>query len=185
MLFSLEFIEIVAIQFALYLQRHILAIAEITTKNINYFIILYFFQYALQQYICLSNLFSRKSKPKQNEYMKSSYIDRTYLIKQNETGLMQHYCWAWWWDVNFLYCTGTKLDEVIHNNMFWHGCLHLWFTSWGVKNGKSSCGENVDYARPRRNNINKKYHRIIFLYKVNSTLTFGKKNQSCLLNQIQ
>ena len=83
MLFSLEFIEIVAIQFALYLQRHILAIAEITTKNINYFIILY-----------LSNLFSRKSKPKQNEYMKSSYIDRTYLIKQNETGLMQHYCWA-------------------------------------------------------------------------------------------
>ena len=42
MLFSLEFIEIVAIQSALYLQRHILAIAEITTKNINYFIIPYF-----------------------------------------------------------------------------------------------------------------------------------------------
>ena len=42
MLFSLEFIEIVAIQSALYLQSHILAIAEITTKNINYFIIPYF-----------------------------------------------------------------------------------------------------------------------------------------------
>ena len=85
MLFSLEFIEIVAIQSALYLQSHILAIAEITTKNINYFIIPYFVS---------NKSFGRKSKPKQVEYMKSSYIDSTYLMKQNEIGMMQHYCWA-------------------------------------------------------------------------------------------
>ena len=163
MLFSLEFIEIVAIQSAIYLQRHILAIAEITTKNINYFIIPYF----VSNMYYNNKSFGRKSKPKQVEYMKSSYIDSTYSMKQNEKGLMQHYCWAWWWDVNFLYCTGTKLDEVIHNNMFWHGCLHLWFTSWGVKNGKSSCGENVDYVRLRGNGINKKYHRIISFGKIN------------------
>ena len=87
MLFSLEFIEIVAIQSALYLQRHILAIAEITTKNINYFIIPYFVSN-------ISHSFDRKSKPKQTEYMKSRYIDSSYLMKQNETGLIQRYCWA-------------------------------------------------------------------------------------------
>ena len=92
MLFSLEFIEIVAIQSALYLQRHILAIAEITTKNINYFIIPYFV--SNMYYNNISHSFGRKSKPKQTEYMKSRYIDSTYLMKQNETGLMQHYCWA-------------------------------------------------------------------------------------------
>ena len=81
MLFSLEFIEIVAIQSALYLQRHILAIAEITTKNINYFIIPYFVSN-------ISHLFGRKSKPKQTEYMKSSYIDSTYSMKKGDARLL-------------------------------------------------------------------------------------------------
>ena len=115
--------------------------------------------------MCRIYLVENQNPSRLNKWKVYILIVHTWWNKTKKR-LMQHYCWAWWWDVNFLYCTGTKLDEVIHNNMFWHGCLHLWFTSWGVKNGKSSCGENVDYARPRGNTIKEKISSYHFFVEI-------------------